>query len=369
MRALYKIAHPDDEKDKRPTECYQLRTYRDYRKYYDPVRNEDIHNYGLPHRTKYELDKHFSCAYYQYMFQSPKHGAEHQEKWQPVRPIIRTNTMNQSGNILLRSFATVSGEESVLRELGIDCTGSIPETMNQETSANKLVKAASVLPLLRRLEKEAIGETNERLLQEAETGTSTETIKLSREVLKQIDIEMSRNNSSCEGNIVWLKRSKCEDSQWLEKPPQVLPNPRLWREILKDEAPAVASSDPISNSKSTSQVNEARKRLLAFTRGATDMAATASEVLAAVRNDTIPINEEEDDIFIATRGFRQRCLTKKEVDFYESIKTVQLITKAAERRALAEEAKPWRLLNLPEVSAQTRARYSIMLLQSNIKFA
>jgi hypothetical protein len=137
LHALYKIAHPDDEKDKRPADCYQLRTYRDYRKYYDPVRNEDIKNYGLPHRTKYELDKHFSCAYYQYMFQSPKHGAEHQEVWQPVRPVIRTNTMNQSGNILLRSFSTVSGEESVLRELGVDCTGSIPDTMNQESSAKK----------------------------------------------------------------------------------------------------------------------------------------------------------------------------------------------------------------------------------------
>ena len=364
LHALYKIAHADDEKEKRPSDCYQLRTYRDYRKYYDPVRNEDIHNYGLPHRTKFELDKHFGVAYYQYMFQSPKFGATYQEKWQPVRPIVRTNKMNQDGSIYLQSFSTVNGEEAVLSELGVDCNGSISNTMHHESSAGKLVQAVSVLPLLRRLEKEAILENFERMLQEAETGTSSEHIKLTSAMRKQIDIEMSKDNSKCEGNIVWLKRSRCEDPQWLEKPPQVLPNPRLWRELLKDDKgsndSAEASSSVVaSSSKSSAIITEARKRLLAFTRGASDMAATANEMIAAL-NKEVPISDE-DDIVIATRKFRQRCLTAKEVAFYESIKSVKLITEAAERRALAEEQKPWKLLNLPEVSAETRARYNRIL--------
>ncbi len=101
LHALYKLAHDDDEKDKRPSECYQLTTYRDYRKYYNPVRNESIHNYLLPHRTKFELDKHFGSSYYQYMFQSPQYGAGYLETWHPVRPFIRQNTMRVNGNILL----------------------------------------------------------------------------------------------------------------------------------------------------------------------------------------------------------------------------------------------------------------------------
>ena len=158
LHALYKIAHDETEKGKRPSDCYQLTTYRDYRSYYNPVRNESIHNYLLPHRTKFELDKLFGTAYYQYMFQSPKHGSTHLEKWQPVRPLVRTNIMNQNGNILLRPFATVSGEVSVLEELGVTCTGDIPSAINRDSTAEKLVQAVSVLPLLWRLKKGAIGD-------------------------------------------------------------------------------------------------------------------------------------------------------------------------------------------------------------------
>ena len=94
LHALYKIAHDETEKRKRPSD----------RKYHNPVRNNSIHNYGLPHRTKFEMEKHFGVAYYQYMFQSPQHGSTHLEKWQPTRPLVRTNVMNQNGNILLRPF-------------------------------------------------------------------------------------------------------------------------------------------------------------------------------------------------------------------------------------------------------------------------
>ena len=73
------------------------------------------------------------------MFQSPKFGATYQEKWQPVRPIVRTNKMNQDGSIYLQSFSTVNGEEAVLSELGVDCNGSISNTMHHESSAGKLV--------------------------------------------------------------------------------------------------------------------------------------------------------------------------------------------------------------------------------------
>ena len=94
------------------------------------------------------------------------------------------------------------------------------------------------------------------------------------------------------------------------------------------------------------------------------MAATATEVLALVnKSGGIPIEENETDIYKATRGFRHRCLTRKEVEFYESIRSVKSITANAERRALAEEAKPWSLLNLPEVSVATRARLLEVQLQ------
>ena len=159
---------------------------------------------------------------------------------------------------------------------------------------------------------------------------------------------------------MWLKRGKCEDPDWLNKAPDVLPNPRRWREIL------ATTTEETSNSgdKEANFVIDARKRLLAFTRGASDMAATATEVLALVnKSGGIPIEENETDIYKATRGFRHRCLTRKEVEFYESIRSVKSITANAERRALAEEAKPWSLLNLPEVSLATRARLLEVQLQ------
>jgi hypothetical protein len=131
--------------------------------------------------------------------------------------------MNQSGNILLQSFATVSGREAaVLEELGVNCTGDILSALCRASSAENFVQAASVLPLLIRVEKEAIGQTLERLHQEAETGVSVKHIKLTSEMLKQIDAEMIKNNSSSEENIVWLTWSRCNDHpHWLEKPPDV----------------------------------------------------------------------------------------------------------------------------------------------------
>ena len=142
----------------------------------------------------------------------------------------------------------------------------IPGALNRESSAEKFVQAASVLPILRRLEKEAIGENSERMLQEAETGVSAEKIKLTSDMLKRIDAEMIKSNSNCEGNIVWLKRSRCNDPNWLEKAPDVLPNPKRWREILQqseaDESDkansniSLVTGEPASNS----EIQEARKR-------------------------------------------------------------------------------------------------------------
>ena len=187
-----------------------------------------------------------------------------------TRSTTGTLEQNQSGNILLQPFAaTVSGEAAVLEELGVNCTGDIPSGLCK--------RAASVLPLLIRVEKEAIGQTLERLHQEAEAAVSVEHIKHTSEMLKQIDAEMIKNNSSSEGNIVWLTWSRCNDPHWLEKPPDVLPKPRLWREIIQqsnDEAcPTRATSNTSASSNqvqspASSEKNDARKKTPIFhTRG------------------------------------------------------------------------------------------------------
>ena len=428
LHQLYKRAHRQaGENDAHRPDVYQLRCYRDWRKYYDAVRNVNIHHYNLPHRTKYERDEFFGVCYYQYQFQSPPYGSMIGEVWQPTRRSLTSTILNDNGDVQLAPFCTFGGEDAVLGALGLDATANIKAVLNRDKKTRKTAEGVSAaLPFLRELELSAIGAFQQIALREARDHEwehppqLADSFELSHEMLAVIDEEMIKDNSAEGGNIVWLQRSKCSDSEWLSKAPDVLPNPRKWRELLAttakkqayDGVVVVVSDDdddeiidkeimdvisksidePSPRSSNTANPREiskrrdngnatlaeqdvtagksrrlsqhdeiklARKRLMHFQRGAQEMASTATEILGRVRSNTLPVAAwatEVEQIPEATQGFSRAILTQVEVNFYESIKTARLITARAEQVALEEESKPWQLLNLPAVSQETRSK-------------
>ena len=398
LHELYKIAHHEDEAHLRPQAVHQLELYHDWRRFYNPVRNEEIHHFGIPHRFKITLDPQLRVAKMEYMFMSPLHGFKHVEKWQPVTTPADIQRSNTDGDIPLTPLVIFNGPEAVYKALGQDgrftITGLATGTQKQR---DKVADLNIVVPVLRQIEVRAIGESAIRLDQEAERGISEETIHLSAAKLKLIDDEISKNNSSKGGRIVWLRRSKiCDDPGYLERRPEILPNPKLWRDRIA-QAPLpettevsnglTAPTSSIARSKSnsaevlakrrlTADAAESSTRMLNFQRGAAEMALTASHMLKMIEINSAMSVSTHNNIIAATREFQKSVLTPREVAWYKSIETAKKIGARIEALVAAELDKPWALLNLPietpeqlaHREAQVRARATrIAAVEANLR--
>ena len=370
IHELYKIAHTDDEA-KQPALVHQLQTYHDWRRFYDPIRNAEIQNYGIPLRFKLSLDNFLNVAKMEYMHMSPSHGFMHMEKWQPVTVGTKQNT-DVDGSIPLTPLVVFNGAAKVIEALGLNKSG--PNTLTDFAVANKedfdkLDEFTEILPVLRELEVKAIGETVVRMEQEADCGKSDEKVVASAALHKKIEREIKSNNSSAGGRIVWLRRAKCADPNYLRGRPDVLPNPSLWRQriangsVAKNVLESMDSStlsqtktDSVKNKKIATDAAEAQQRLISFQRGAADMAATASAMIKLVdENKVIPI-ASHNNILLATNKFKRTFLTPREVEWYRNISTARQIGLREEARAAEEEKKEWRLLNLPEETPAQKKR-------------
>jgi hypothetical protein len=363
LHELYKIAHSDDEA-KKPAHIYQLQTYHDWRRFYDPVRNPDIRHFNVPLRFKIKLDEFLNIAKMEYMHMSPPHGFKHMEKWQPVTVGIRQTT-DVNGSIDILPFSIFNGAANVIDAIGMKKAG--PSSLTEIASGtkqdfNKLDEFREIMPLIRELEVRTIGESAIRMNQEAELGYSEQKVTLKAALLQRLDQEISRNNSSAGGRIVWLRRSRCSNPDHLKGRPDVLPNPRLWRQRIADEADLKtrmeedAASSTSDNKKIKADAAEATQRLLTFQKGASDIAATAAAMLKFTENNVVVPIAAHNNILSATNNFKRVCLTPREVAWYESICKTRDIGLQAEARAEAAEKKEWKLLNLPEETPAQRKR-------------
>jgi hypothetical protein len=378
MHELYKIAHSDDEADKQPQVVHQLELYHDWRRFYNAVRNTEIHNYGLPHRFKITLDPQLKVARMQYMFMSPTHAFRHMEKWQPVPTPADLKTGTMDGDIPLSPLVIFNGPETVLKALGaVGKTSFTDVAVGDHKTRAKSEDINTIIPVLRQIEIRAIGESAVRMEQEAERGVSDENINLSASQLKQIDNEISRTNSSKGGRIVWIRRSKIsDDPEYLNRRPDILPNPKLWQERIGNE-PKVPSTDgdssgtsrqpKLSNSEiakrkmDIADAKESQSRLISFQKNAAEIALTASHMLKLLKAEEVLDVASTNNIVEATKKFSRYILTPREVNWYRSVESAKLITTKVEAMVEAEIQKPWALLNLPvETPAQKAHRHALV---------
>lgn len=201
---------------------------------------------------------------------------------------------------------------------------------------------------------------------------------------------MIRENTKEHGYIVWLKRSRVENPNYLRATrPDVLPNPKLWETIIgsagdelaaasnldgteadnvtssrieppsQRRQPAATVPDPAQQRKTTAEQNEAKDRLYYVKSAAAQMAKSANYMLSNVNTlfDLVP----STNIVHATSGFQHKVLTSVEQDFFNAYKDVDNILRIITARAIEAEKEPWKLLRLPLNATQLRARRERML--------
>ena len=365
LHAIYKIAHAEKVEHLRPKEVHMIEVYHDFRKYYAPLINEDIHHFGIPLRWKLKRDPLLACCTAQYQVVSPTAGLSHLETWQPVASKLAN--IDNTGTVEMSLFMSYGGPEVLYNALGINTTKhatsvdlltNIAKTSNKTTSVGDV---ADVLPLIRTIEARAIAETEGRLNDEA-NGIFTESVGLTKEQLKMIEAEITATNSSRGGRIVWLRRSKIsEDPHYLSRRPDLLPNPDLWfsitqtdaekRKVLEEDGKRLGVPPP--KVKSDPEVALAQSRLIAFQRGATEIATTASLVLKMIP-EQIEVDASTTDIRQATSNFRKPVLTKREHDWYINLSTSNRILQRQRALVQAELARPWEIVNIPVESLEQK---------------
>lgn len=403
IQELYKIAHTDKNEHLRPALVHQLRTYHDWRRLYAPVYNEEIHHYGIPLRFKLTLDEQLGVATMRYMPFSPPYGLKTHEVWHPKPTELGVRNTRMDGDIVLTPLIVFNGPEEVLAALGSDSgTTQTDLAVGSQKQRDAASDINHVMPILREIEVRAIGESAIRMDQEAEAGSSEEHVTVSASTLKRIDALVNAGNSKKDGTgrIVWLKRSKLAyDPTWLDRAPDVLPNPCLWEERIRNApiAPVEADLDrsteaaPASSEASTgdhdqatssaattsqrrrprstetpeeaalrkklaADASESQTRLLAFQKAAADIAITSGHMIKLIEKSGAIELSPLTSISDATNEFNKAVLTTREFQWYKAHESGAKITAAVKVLVAAEEAKPWKLLDLPTITEEQKQR-------------
>ena len=400
MNELLKVAHDvTDQKNKntRITEVINLDIYYDYVSYYEEVLNPLIHNHQGPHRYKVEFQKLWGLSNVQYMWQSP-HTTWH-NVWLPLALPPAEDDLNVEAGIDSTAYMTFGGEEKMLEMLEVDSSQKMGQSLfskpsTAEAAASKLNAATKAMPVLHKIEINAIAEQQARMEIEAiegrpATGQKKQSVRVSKALLAEVESKMLATNTANAGHLFFLKRSLCKDGSWQDKRPGVLPNPKVWREqtttgatpISQEDiiAAALASSstaqDPSAGAKSKGKrkrtpeelvQDSAVTKLLKFNSGASQMVKTAKYMLDLLEGGVRVKYNPSADIVEATNTFKRAVLTLRDKIFYENISSVANISMVIEKRVAEAEAQPWSLLRLPVIEGVERRREALKLEQDAI---
>jgi uncharacterized protein YdbL (DUF1318 family) len=367
IQEIYKIAHSDKHKARRPKEVHQLQFYHDWRKRYSRVMNQMIHNYSIPLRWRITLDKLLNVAKCDYQVVSPTAGFTHLERWQPESSQVFEGRVD--GTVEIELFDTLGGVEAVYDAAGMSIRSnhSNVDMLNQfavsDKGSEQLVNAGHVLPVIRELECRSIGEQRVRFIREADEARPRDAeieradehlVQMSAETVKAIFKEITDTNTEKGGRIVWLRRSQItDDPEQLQRRPDILPNPQLWRDTLAAYA-ARDSALASVNDKKPEDVVSADQRLTQFRGSALEMVSAATHILHMIDVTKQITESESTDIAEATSHFNRPVLTKREVQWYRSINTVDKIDKLQQHVARVALETPWQLLDIPEETVEEK---------------
>jgi len=323
---------------------------------------------------------------------------------------------NSADVIPLTRFMMFDGKEKVLEALGIKFysfsyrayiqfrmryidLGAIDD-MNDIMDENESVLLAlktlgTCVKEIQSIETAALNELIQRHQMENDTGISDEFIVQNKDLFKMIEAGMKKKNTSTAGYIMWLNRGSSIEPDIMDRRPNILPNPELWNRIISSKASS--ESDTLRGSKinndeddeinrvdevgkvvhhrssgsrdvigletmghqeqsGKAKISQALARLAAFNRGASEMAKTADMVLNYSTDFVARSKDKNAEIVEATNHFKNAILTQKEIDWYESIRSVEKIKNKVQTTVDQARAKPWKLLQLPEIDEATIAR-------------
>jgi hypothetical protein len=396
MEEVFLNAHEPEDRS-RVRMVIPMEYYHDYVSWYDPVINNLVKNYGGPHRFLIERHDIWGLSILMYQWQTPAAGWA--DVWLPMKPPPAEDTLDCEAGINPKRFDMFGGRDVMLSKLGINASERMGDSMeaaaklgsSSSSSAGETERRRSTMKEIARLEDGALAETNLRMEHQASRGRLPEdiadNIEPSEKEILGIEEELLSKNSKTYGYISMLKLSRCSDPDWLNKRPNILPNPDAWEQIekifaqRKEDALALASTAAAGHSTSTdaqandkwkvrgrtkkdsdqdkvsatAEENSAAALYARFNKGAAQIVKTSNFFLG-LEKDTRFITVDSDDIYNATSGFSEVVFTTLDKRYYEnrsSTAAIKYLQRSIVARAAAE---PWALLRLPEVTPALRKR-------------
>ena len=252
MQELFKVAHDiTNEKSKasRITEVVVMHIYHDYVSKYNPVLNPLVRNYGGPHRFITAMNNRWGVSDVRYMWQSPETGFRN--VWLPMQPPLEQDHEEAVIDIELNQFDSLGGYDHVLEKLNLNAgqrVGEILSSTSSKTAAknvDKMKAIAEARPVIETLENHSLVAQQVIYDQEASLGkgcsidpkVKKKLPKLPKNMLAAVEEQMLKTNTKSAGYVRFIKRSLCNDPEWLNKRPDVLPNPKFWRDTLISRNP------------------------------------------------------------------------------------------------------------------------------------
>lgn len=399
MEELFLYAHEPTDRS-RVRMVIPMEYYHDYVSWYSPVMNNLVKNYAGPHRFLIERHEIWGLSILTYQWQTPLQGWA--DVWLPAKPPPEEDTLDNEANINLKRFDSLGGLDLMLANLGIDASEKTGDSLeaaaklgsSESSLAEEREHRKSTMKEIARLEDGALAETNLRMEHQATAGRLPEdvsdNIEPSEDQTLAIEAEMLTKNSKTCGYISMLKLSQCADSDWLNKRPQILPNPDAWEQVEKvfelrkknalESAAAVAAATASStgghrednhdaaNDKwksrgrtrkisrtdedkaaATAEENSAAAMYTRFKDGAAQMSKTANFFLDLEKNTRFT-TVDSDDIYNATHGFTKVVFTSVDKQYYSNRNSIAAIKDLQRTIVARAAAEPWALLRLPEVT-------------------
>jgi hypothetical protein len=382
LHEIFRIAHKTTGKSgKKSTPAYrviQMQIYHDWDRYYAPVVNESIKYHGIPHRVKFGPLLHSMKCPYTYMHTSPP--TEWDCKWLPETPANVDITVNE---LSLESFMLFNGEDNVCNAMGFsDPQQGRSELLNgSDKSMETLRRLTACIPEIKRLEINALAEMVQRSTEDHERQViqNSDGYVLNVDIVRDVEEALLKQNDQSKGYIFWIRHGSNSAESLAEitkKCPEVLPNPKMWQDIIDEEKNAAAAAIAVAEADRQAgralqkvEISKERKeklvlakdRLQRFMNGATTMQLTANEILKTSKLVITRSTDEMQSIQDATNGFTKAVLTPEEVRWYQSFDSLIKIIAAQKERVANELRKEWQLLNLPKLSEEQK------LLMASIK--
>jgi hypothetical protein len=247
---LFQTAHSEGKISMRPVIQKQIIVYYDMVKALTPYINKNIKFYQVPH--VFRIKRVYGKAIMQYKLFSTNMVYLPLEPENMMMDIEKHNHEQMKNNIVnnisLSTFATVDGDETFYRHLGLnDSTPKIQVT--EERISEKIDNIKSMLPVIMGIEKLAIDQQKQRYNDEASFGGGNKRYQSRKQDLSDIQSYMIKCSDKQKGYIMWIDSTSADLLPLNEIVPEIVHSAQI--ETLLEHQKKKGTDSDIDDASST----------------------------------------------------------------------------------------------------------------------